>query len=1428
MQTQNVCQTVGYNGGGNANTGGTDPYCNIEIREGTFRLNMGDDVLEGPADVEDTITLTVASGARMDGAGTVGDDFSVTIENGATLSSGHPDDAVWVPGSSQWAGENVFPDHFKRAADRTGGGIYLDFRGDLTFESGAILEVNLGADNPLTTAAAGEETDAASVHFAGTLNVRLTNMPMSITEPVRLTNFAASPSGLTADGSIICPEAIAIDAEVKLCTEAEAYTEANLTVPEDADTTIRNLWLIPSGASHRWTDATGSWSEARWIQGEMSDVSIPDGNASDGGTPANPSNPTTSPTARVESTGGVTLTIDDPANSEEDPAATNSTDFWGVYGLILTGGTGGDITLAQGGSIAAGTPNPSGELFGVDVGAAFWKLGDGSATIDALLRVYNNDTTFTVSGGDLTLHRPILVAEDEVGQGAVQLRNAFEIASGAKLTLDFALPENEQERTVLHDYYRFILGAALPSDMSSELLVEQTQALDGALTGNGTLSILGSGTTVRLGGTTDSGVNFEVGEGTTLALTGALSGGGAAERTATVATGGILDLQNENALGSADWTLTLAAGADDEDSTTPAGAIVRTDGDARLRGTVTVTGTGSATLGTYNLAIDDALTVNVPAGATLDLAASNVMTPTGAPEDATFTKTGAGVLDITSGNFELGLPVSIEGGTLRLSASDVSPSPSGDRTIDWNVRNGGTLAFGGNANTFNLDQYGALTVEAGGTLTLTDRAVTINGDTENLPLLDAGSTVSFGNGQLLPSGTSSGVLNFANGGRVGGTVTVVLNVPNDKLPRQAVTLISFGEGNRQGSGEFILGGANAAAIAAAGYTLHDNGDTVTLEPFGGDILYTWAATGENAASSTDWSGLNWVAKNGTGLVVWPTETDTPPAVILPEASPLTGNANIPASFRTINWTGEAQTLSGLQVSNNALDEAAGTGGDYTLTGSSALTIDGTLLKTGTGGLTFSRPASVSGTGALTLFGGTVTFGDQTNLAGAAIDLNDATLAFTGDTGVTLSGRLAGNGTGIVRNAGRGTLTVSSPIGETIDRFDIDAGELRLTADYQASDLTPTFDMAPGTTLALGGAIVGGEVIKPTFTQESTDFTLRWEGAAGTSTTASPVLGAVPATTFVYQPESGHLILDPESLPEGAALRLGGEGGESRALRLGAGQGGEAIRLSALTASTGAVIGVEPATDLAAGDWATERALTLAMNTRTATCGVTFMGATLTDGTTIRAGLTVEKAADATENPTLVYIGNSDHNALGTLTAGDGARVEVTGTWAGPAVATAGGTLAGSGRIGAPGTTEDNVEVVSGGTLSATETSGTLLPATLTVQGDLAIHDGASLNVSAAVQDDGTTTVSNVTTDSVNFTGSRVNIEVRLDAPADAAVNGKPILTWSSLNGTQEVTATVKVRDESGNWVESQDYSVTREGNSLVLRRASGRFWMILR
>lgn len=1430
-QVQNVCQSVGYNGGGKTDNGGSDPYCNIEIREGVFRLNMGEDVLEVPADTAGR-TITIKNGARLEGVGTIAPCFDVTIESGATLLSGMPDDVVWVPtdGSYPWTFPDNIRNYYTTTAGRNDGSVDLNFQGDLTFADGAILEFNLNRQaQRLRTA------EDSTVTFNGTLTVRLTNMPMSITEPVRLTNFAASPSGLTADGSIICPEAIAIDAEVKLCTAAEATGEGEA---EEPDTAVKNLWLIPTGASHRWTDDAGNWSEAKWHQGDAT-VRIPNGNNTDStSSQPNPSNPTTSPTARVESTNGVTLTIDaPPAPTQPNPDAADALNFWGVYGLILTGDTGGDITLAQGGTIAAGNP-PTGKLFGVDVGTSFWKLGDGNATIDALLRLYGNDSTFTVSGGNLTLHRPIFIAEDEGGQADAQLRNPFEIASGAILTLDFALPKDETERNALRAYYQD-RGFSVPSEMGS-VLPEQAQQLAGSLTGSGTLRVQGEGASVRLGsinkvGTTaDSGVNFSVGTGTTLTLAGALSGGGAAERTATVEAGAIFDLQRETALGSADWTFNLAAGTADDTTGTPAGAIVRTDNDVRLRGTVNVTGTGSATLGSGDLAIDDSLTVDVPAGATLTLAAANVMTPSGASDDAVFTKTGAGVLDVTSGNFELGLPVSIEEGTLRLSVRP-NPSPSGDRTIDWNVREGGTLAFAGTAGVFNLESYGSLTVEAGGTLALTGGSVTINGISTDLPLLAAGSIVSFGNGTSLPTSSSSGVLSFANGGTVDGTVTVALNIdatnPNN-LPSQAVTLISFGDGNRQGTGEFILGGDNAAEIAAAGYTLHDNGSTVTLEPFGGDALYTWAA---NGAEGSEWAtGNNWVARNGTGRVTWPAEFDTPPAVILPEVSPLRDESSfhIPAAFRTINWTGEAQTLSGLQASNDAANADGTTGGDYTLTGSAALTVDGTLLKTGTGGLTFNRPVTVGSTGALSLFGGTVTFAKGATLTNTAIDLNNATLAFTGDTGTTISGRLAGNGSGTVLKSGANTLTVRSTIGEAIDRFDIDGGTLSLTADDQADALTPTFDMASGTTLTLGGAVVGGSVIELTFAEGNTGFTLRWEGAAGTATAASPVLGKVPASTFDYQPASGHLILDPESLPEGAALILGDAVNESSALRLGAGEGGEAIRLSALTAPVGTVIGVEPATDLAAGDWATERALTLALNTEDlVTVGATFMGAVLEDNTTVRAGLTVEKAAGATVEPTLAYIGESDHNALGTLTAGANARVEVTGLWAGPARAAVGGTLAGSGTIGADGTTADNVEVVAGGILSATVTSsatGAIEPAELTVQGDLAIQNGAILAVTAAVQGDGTTAVSHVTTDSVNFTGARVNIEVRLDAPDEAAVNGKPILTWSSLNGTTEVTAVVKVRDENGDWVDSKDYSVMKEGSRLVLRRASGRFWMILR
>lgn len=1441
VQTQNVCQTVGYNGGGNADTGGTDPYCDIEIREGTFRLNMGDDVLEVPADTA-ARTITVQSNTRMEGTGTVSDDFDVTIATSATLLSGFPADVTWVTTDSQWY--DNYPAHFKRAANRSdtnipegGSAVGLLFQGDLTFEDGAILEVNLAANNPLSVIG-----DAASVTFEGTLNVRLLNVPLSLAEPVRLTNFGGT---VGEPGDIVCPEAVSLDAEVRLCTAAEVGVAGD-------DSTAKNLWLIPSGASHRWTDKNGKWSDADWTQGEKVDAEIPDGNAVGfrGETP-NPANPETSPTARVEAVAAdVALTVDAPRPGDE--SSFNETDYWGVYGLILAAERGHTVTLNQNGVLTlkdAGVETVEGTLHGLTLGTTLWKIGAGSASVDAVLSALTDTVTFNVSDGALTLRRPLLRLENLENLAQEEYSADFggpvEISDGATLTLDFTLPDDEAAREALEVYYRDILAIDPEAAGLGSALPAQSQILSGDLTGAGTLAVNGSGTALRLTGTTDSGVDYAVDAGATLILAGNQAGGAAADsRSATVAAGGVLDLATEAALGTADWDLTLDAAPADETTGVSGGALVRTsDRNARLRGAVTVTGSGTATLGTMGLDIDGALTVSVPTGATLDLAATNVMTSEDAAADAAFVKTGTGLLAVTSSNFELGLPVEVREGTLRFTATSVLPTPPDDRTVDWTVREGAVLSLAGdNVLNLNFEGYGALTVESGATLALDGRSgATVNNGSDNPVTFAGGATVRFGNGTDLPlAGDTNTRLYFPNPVRVEGVVTVDVAVDPASLPEgDSITLMTFA--SRSGAGSFVLGGETAALLAARGWTLRDNTTSVVLEPFGVGTVYTWAADNHAGSDPNAWSGDNWrsSAEAGDTLVAWPAEFSTPPTVVFPEVSPVSGDP-VPSAFRTVEWEGEAQTLAALRADNAAQDDQ-GNGGDYVLRGNAGLTLNGVLLKTNGGGLTFERAVTFDSiVGAISHFGGALTFAKDVTLNGVPISLygEGTVLAFAGDTEVTVNGRLGGDGQATVRKAGAGTLTFASDA-FAVKGFSVESGTLSLTADNQAEALAgegaPTFDVAPGATLVLGGA-VGTGVVAPAFAEGNTGVTLRWEGAASSATAAAPALGALPAVgSLVYAPASGHLILDPGSLPDTATLTLeapdADRASETLALWLGAGEDADGtLTLAGLNAAQGAVIGVEPVIDtLAAGDWATDRVIDLAVPAAEGdapiVCGATFMGG-VSGGQAIRSGLSVRSTSDA--RVTLNYVGTSDHERLGTLTAGKNARVEVTGGWLGTARAIDGGVLAGDGTLG-------DVDIPVGGRLSATVTDVTdaVVPAELTVQGELTLRTGSGLEVAATVDaETGATAVSCVQAAAINLeppaADNEVMIDVYLDADPTAAVNNKKIVGWETLNGATDVSGTVYVRDETGAWVASDDYVLHQSADGLYLRRNVGRFWMILR
>lgn len=1437
VQTYNICQSVGYNGGGNAaDTGGTESYCDVEVRAGTLRLN-GSHTFYQPTGTAQEREVTIKSGARMDGAGDFDQYFTVTVAQGGTVSAGFPADAEWVTENEGWYSGwyNALPSRFKGPDTAGDAATTLTFNGGLTFESGAILEVNLGSDARLTT---GED---ASVSFRGTLNVRLTNMPLSLAEPVRLTNFGGT---VGEPGDIVCPEAVSIDAEVKLCTEAEA------TGGEAADDAVRNLWLIPSGASHRWTDKDGKWSDAGWTQGEKVDAEIPDGNAVGlrGDTP-NPANPETSPTARVEAaTADVTLTVDAPRPGSE--SSFNETDYWGVYGLILAADSDRSVILNQDGVLTltedAGVETVEGALHGLTLGTTLWKIGAGHATVDAVLSALTDTVTFNVSDGALTLRRPLLrLVNLAQGQYSADFGGPVEIADGATLTLDFTLPEDEAAREALEVYYRDILGIDPEAAGLGSALPAQSQLLSGALTGAGTLAVNGSGTALRLTGTADSGVDYAVDAGATLILAGNQAGGAAADsRSATVAAGGVLDLATEAALGTADWDLTLGAAPADETTGVSGGALVRTsDRNARLRGAVTVTGSGTATLGTMGLDIDGALTVSVPTGATLDLAATNVMTSEDAAADAAFVKTGTGLLAVTSSNFELGLPVEVREGTLRFTATSVLPTPPDDRTVDWTVREGAVLSLAGD-NVLNLifEGYGALTVESGATLALDGRSgATVNNGSDNPVTFAGGATVRFGNGTYLPlDGGTNTRLYFPNPVRVEGVVTVDVAVDPAFLPEgDSITLMTFA--SRSGAGSFVLGGETAALLAARGWTLRDNTTSVVLEPFGVGTVYTWAADNHAGSDPNAWSGDNWrsSAEAGDTLVAWPAEFSTPPTVVFPEVSPVSGDP-VPSAFRTVEWEGEAQTLAALRA-DNAAQDGQGNGGDYVLRGNAGLTLNGVLLKTNGGGLTFERAVTFDSiVGAISHFGGALTFAKDVTLNGVPISLygEGTVLAFAGDTEVTVNGRLGGDGQATVRKAGAGTLTFASDA-FAVKGFSVESGTLSLTADNQAEALAgegaPTFDVAPGATLVLGGA-VGTGVVAPAFAEGNTGVTLRWEGAASSATAAAPALGALPAVgSLVYAPASGHLILDPGSLPDTATLTLeapdADRASETLALWLGAGEDADGtLTLAGLNAAQGAVIGVEPVIDtLAAGDWATDRVIDLAVPAAEGdapiVCGATFMGG-VSGGQAIRSGLSVRSTSDA--RVTLNYVGTSDHERLGTLTAGKNARVEVTGGWLGTARAIAGGVLAGDGTLG-------DVDIPVGGRLSATVTDVTdaVVPAELTVQGELTLRTGSGLEVAATVDaETGATAVSCVQAAAINLeppaADNEVMIDVYLDADPTAAVNNKKIVGWETLNGATDVSGTVYVRDETGAWVASDDYVLHQSADGLYLRRNAGRFWMILR
>ncbi|MBR4946090.1 MAG: hypothetical protein IKZ27_03770 [Kiritimatiellae bacterium] len=1167
------------------------------------------------------------------------------------------------------------------------------------------------------------------------------------------------------------------------------------------------LYLVASNASYVWANQSGVWSQENgWFYQEAA-ASYPE--------IANVADPTTPVARLVASEEDVTLALD-KGTADVDGVA------WKAQSLVTAVSANRTLILNQGASLLA---SAYAGLNTVVAWADIWKLGEGEAIFNAPVQFRNAGTgaSLNVAAGTLTLTHPLTTTAPATGTSPIEIPAAVEVAKGATLVYDLSATQ-ELLNTINGKYNPLV------------------QTFTGAIAGEGTLRVKGANNAITLTSTTDNDLNLDVQAGT-LTLNGDVARGAtrSTRRTVTVDKGATLALASENALGGStniEWSLAADA---------TQGAVVTTTADARVRGQVNVIAAAAdeqatATLGTLMAQLDGALRLNVPARTTLVMG-GEWTTPEDADETTALTKVGAGLLTMV--DFAANVPVTISAGELRLEAGAVQTSNYNDGATQplWTVAPGAVLTLGG--GTFSLND-GVLTAQSGAIINGGTKATEVNAAT----VLEDRTIFAFGEaGNIAVGGVT-----FKQETTVNGVITVNLDAlsPTELAGKTSLTLVTFDNGMRSGTGSFQLGGNKLVAWAEEGWTLRDNGSEVILQHFGGDTgYYTWA--GDGSAGSTgagNWANAFWVDSATNTLGDWPTATDVSPSVKLQDTDPLTGE-EIPEEARTLDWTLPAQTIASFYAKNSE-------GVDYKLissSGSAAFEVSGDFLKAGAGKLTVERPLILAKKGSLRILGGETEFTGAVSASSGEFDKpitlagENTLLRFSGTPSRALMGLLEGDGQATLTHSGTGTLT----LGDSVDKLkalNVEAGHVRLTADGQYV-VVPTMTVAEGATLTYGGTLAGAGAVQMQINADAAQAgTLVWNATTASASDKAPRLAAVPGVagaavkvnTFRYNPTAGHLILDPNAdvLAPGFKLEMMASDEVTAALWLGAqATAGDALTVSALTGE--GVIGVEPIVELVSDDtWSTHRVLTVEP-TATSPAEVaafegSFMGATTPDNTDIRIGLVVQNP-NGGDRTYFRYMGNSTHALLGSLTVGADAAAEVTGTWAGDIAVAANGLLMGNGVIGATDRTISVPKgaIISGATygkrVNANNTFTTeVIPAELTVKGTLSLETGSVINTLIRKNEKGNTWASAITVDNLLLPTvledgeEEVKLTVNVDIEPGAVVSNIKVLGWTSLNGGQKINGTVKV---TSNGQEIPGYFLKKKSDGLYLSRESARFWMIL-